>query len=281
VRRDGDEPPKPRPVPDALGLRLRGDDAGSTVPGKQGSAEKAGDRLDQVQRVLAGLESAQIRALTHLLNGAETRLAGLREALREAGLNPDAFEGASGGRGMGGPWVPFAPDRSSTLFEAMVGRLQASMGRLDHAVRSTAALPFISPIASDRELTSGFGYRIDPFTRGPAMHTGLDFRVEYGEPVRAAGAGYVIAAEYAGGYGNMVEIDHGNGVATRYAHLSSMSVGLGQTVTAGEIIGRAGSSGRSTGPHLHYETRIHDEPVDPQRFLRAAARLAAMRGATR
>jgi murein DD-endopeptidase MepM/ murein hydrolase activator NlpD len=115
--------------------------------------------------------------------------------------------------------------------------------------------------------------RIDPFTRGPAMHTGLDFRAERGAEVRATGPGRVTAAEYSGGYGRMVEVDHGNGVATRYAHLSAIGVAPGETVAAGAILGRVGSSGRSTGPHLHYEVRIDGEPIDPQRFLRAGARL--------
>ena len=113
------------------------------------------------------------------------------------------------------------------------------------------------------------------------MHTGLDFRAEYGAPVRASGAGQVIAAEYAGGYGNMVEIDHGNGVSTRYGHLASIAVSPGEAIAAGVIVGRAGSTGRSTGPHLHYETRIDGEPVDPQRFLRAGARLEMLRQAAR
>jgi murein DD-endopeptidase MepM/ murein hydrolase activator NlpD len=106
------------------------------------------------------------------------------------------------------------------------------------------------------------------------MHTGLDFRAEYGAPVRASGAGQVVGAEYAGAYGRMVEIDHGNGVTTRYAHLSSFAVSPGQSVAAGTVIGRAGSTGRSTGAHLHYETRIDGEAIDPQRFLRAGSRLA-------
>jgi murein DD-endopeptidase MepM/ murein hydrolase activator NlpD len=127
----------------------------------------------------------------------------------------------------------------------------------------------------DPDLTSGFGTRVDPFTRGPVLHTGLDFRADHGAPVRAAGAGRVVSAEYAGGYGNMVEVDHGHGVTTRYAHLSAISVSVGQTVAPGVILGRVGSTGRSTGAHLHYETRINDEPVDPQRFLRAGAMLAA------
>jgi murein DD-endopeptidase MepM/ murein hydrolase activator NlpD len=116
--------------------------------------------------------------------------------------------------------------------------------------------------------------RIDPFTRGPALHTGLDFRADPGAEVRATAAGRVVSAEYSGGYGRMVEVDHGNGITTRYAHLSAMRVAPGQAVSAGTILGRVGSTGRSTGPHLHYETRIDGTPVDPQLFLRAGARLA-------
>ncbi len=113
------------------------------------------------------------------------------------------------------------------------------------------------------------------------MHTGLDFRAEHGAPVRASGAGQVVGAEYAGGYGYMVEIDHGNGVSTRYAHLSAITVSAGETVETGAVLGRAGSTGRSTGPHLHYETRIDGEAVDPQRFLRAGARLSLAQQAAR
>src|SRR6185369_5521892 len=107
----------------------------------------------------------------------------------------------------------------------------------------------------------------------PALHTGLDFRAEYGAPVRATGTGKVTVAEWSAGYGNLVELDHGNGVTTRYAHLSAIGVGVGQTVAAGALLGRVGSTGRSTGAHLHYEARIDDEPVDPQRLLRAGSRL--------
>ncbi|MCX7325314.1 MAG: M23 family metallopeptidase [Hyphomicrobiales bacterium] len=104
------------------------------------------------------------------------------------------------------------------------------------------------------------------------MHSGLDFRAEHGTLVKAAAPGRVVAAEYSGGYGNMVEIEHANGISTRYAHLSHISVSEGQQVVVGSPLGRVGSTGRSTGPHLHYETRIDGEAVDPQRFLRAGQR---------
>ena len=98
-------------------------------------------------------------------------------------------------------------------------------------------------------------------------------RAETGAPVQATAAGRVTAAEHAGGYGNMVEVDHGRGLVTRYAHLSGTAVAVGQRVEAGAVVGFAGSTGRSTGSPLHYETRIDGEPVDPQRFLRAGAQL--------
>ena len=123
-------------------------------------------------------------------------------------------------------------------------------------------------------VSSTFGARVDPFTRGYAMHTGLDLKAEYGEPARATAPGRVTTAEAAGGYGNMVEIDHGHGLATRFGHLARIAVRPGQRVAAGDVIGFVGSTGRSTGAHLHYETRVDGEPVDPQRFLEAGATLA-------
>jgi murein DD-endopeptidase MepM/ murein hydrolase activator NlpD len=108
------------------------------------------------------------------------------------------------------------------------------------------------------------------------MHTGLDLRSSIGDPVRATANGTVTIAGWNGGYGNMVELDHGNGFATRYGHMSAIEVKVGQHVRSGQIVGRVGSTGRSTGPHLHYETRIDGEAVDPQRFLRAGLRLGSL-----
>ncbi len=106
------------------------------------------------------------------------------------------------------------------------------------------------------------------------MHSGLDFRAAMGDPVRATANGKVTMAGNSGGYGRMVEIDHGNGLATRYGHLSEINVKIGDIIKIGQVIGEVGSTGRSTGPHLHYETRIDGEAVDPQRFLRAGIRLS-------
>jgi len=108
------------------------------------------------------------------------------------------------------------------------------------------------------------------------MHTGIDLRGEKGEPVHATAAGKVTHAGWEGGYGKMVEIDHGGGLATRYGHLSEISVKVGQTVRSGQTVGLIGSTGRSTGPHLHYETRVNNEAVNPQKFLRAGVRLGRL-----
>jgi murein DD-endopeptidase MepM/ murein hydrolase activator NlpD len=136
-------------------------------------------------------------------------------------------------------------------------------------------VPIRKPLLGDIDMSSSFGVRSDPFGRGPAMHSGVDFRGDSGDPVRATAAGKVTSAAWNGGYGKMVEIDHGNGFTTRYGHLSEISAKAGQSVRAGQIIGRVGSTGRSTGPHLHYETRIEGDAVDPQKFLRAGLRLGS------
>jgi murein DD-endopeptidase MepM/ murein hydrolase activator NlpD len=114
---------------------------------------------------------------------------------------------------------------------------------------------------------SGFGYRVDPFTGRFAFHAGLDLRVAIGTPVRAPREGTVLAAELRGPYGNMIEIDHGAGVKTRYGHLDGFAVAAGDRVAAGAIIGRSGQSGRSNVPHLHFEVWYRDVVWDPRRFL--------------
>ena len=131
-------------------------------------------------------------------------------------------------------------------------------------------LPVRYPLIGDATLSSPFGYRADPFLGRAALHPGVDMVQPYGSEIKATAVGRVTHAGPMGGYGNCVEIDHGNGVATRYGHMSEVLVEEGQTVGVGEAIGRIGSTGRSTGPHLHYEVRVDGEAVDPERFLTAA-----------
>ena len=129
---------------------------------------------------------------------------------------------------------------------------------------------FCSPIGADWEsrVTSEFGSRIDPISHRPKNHTGMDMAVPTGTPIRAALLGTVTVSKYnAGGYGYYVMIDHGSGLATLYGHCSSLLVQAGQTVEAGDIIALSGSTGRSTGPHLHFEVRVHGERTDPRKYL--------------
>ncbi|WP_227439920.1 M23 family metallopeptidase [Methylobacterium sp. W2] len=249
--------PKPFPTPDAFELRSR-----DGAPGRQS--------LRETEQVLAGLDQRldrlgahQIRTLDGLGVRAIRGSQRLRDIVIRVGLDPQRFE-RQREAGIGGPLVPLATDP----FGIAVGQVQRALGEEERLRRIASALPLRRPLSGDYSLSSGFGPRLDPFTRGLALHTGLDMKAEFGESARATAAGRVTVADYNGGYGNMVEVDHGNGLATRYAHLSSIAVGAGQWVDAGASIGRVGSSGRSTGSHLHYETRIDGEPVDPQRFLR-------------
>jgi murein DD-endopeptidase MepM/ murein hydrolase activator NlpD len=164
----------------------------------------------------------------------------------------------------------------SSPFERQLLRIGLARAHMDQLNRTLANVPVRKPVTGEIDASSGFGMRIDPFLKSPAMHTGLDMRGEPGDPVRATANGTVTFAGWQGGYGKMVEIDHGNGVATRYGHLSSIDTEVGHTIKTGQIIGKVGTTGRSTGPHLHYETRIDGEAVDPQRFLRAGAKLGAV-----
>lgn len=226
-----------------------------------------GQSLDRVQNG----QNQQLPALGRQLVG---RVQEVRAALAEVGLDPAKVRLPPGRPGMGGPLVPMSVALKPGTFEhalMQLGEARAVFGRW----RDLAAImPFQRPLEGDDTTTSNFGPRSDPFTGGTAMHAGMDFRGETGTPIRAPGAGKVLRAEVAGGYGNLVELDHGNGVTTRYGHLSAFDVKEGQLVAAGQIIGRVGSTGRSTGPHLHYETRLSDEARNPLKFIQIGDKLA-------
>jgi murein DD-endopeptidase MepM/ murein hydrolase activator NlpD len=141
---------------------------------------------------------------------------------------------------------------------------------LDSVVAGLAHVPLTTPVhGSGFELTSDFGARVDPFTHHVAFHSGLDFGGPWGATVAATAAGTVVFAGQRGGYGNMVEIDHGYGLRTRYGHLSAILVRAGARVAKGTPVGRLGSTGRSTGPHVHYEVWLADRVRDPSGFIEA------------
>lgn len=131
---------------------------------------------------------------------------------------------------------------------------------------NAASAPMLWPVIGP--ITGSFGERVDPFNGEGAFHSGVDISSSYGQPVLAPADGVVTYADFYNGYGRMLQIDHGNGISTRYGHLSGFAVTDGQMVHKGQVIAYVGLSGRSTGPHLHYEVRIHDTPVNPHKFLR-------------
>ena len=190
-----------------------------------------------------------------------------------ADLGVDLGRGASVEGGVGGPFVPVVLNKEALGFERQLHRIKSARAMVARLTNAISSIPLRKPVDGDIDPASGFGVRIDPFTSSPAMHTGLDLHGETGDPVRATADGKVTSAGWSGGYGRVIDIDHGNGMSTRYGHLSAIDVRVGQSIRTGQIIGRIGSTGRSTGPHLHYETRVRGGAVDPQKFLRAGQKL--------
>jgi murein DD-endopeptidase MepM/ murein hydrolase activator NlpD len=231
-------------------------------------------RLAAMREAMSSAEAAQVTQVRRFESHARRTADRLAGVIANLGLDRSRFASLPLSPAQGGPLVPIAVDPKVGPFEAGIDALQRSLADAERLRRIVRTLPLRRPLAGDPDTTSSFGYRVDPFTRGMAMHTGVDFREEWGSPVRVTAAGKVVTAEWTGGYGNMVEVDHGNGISTRYGHLSQILVEEGRQIEAGAVIGKLGSTGRSTGPHLHYETRVDGDPVDPMRYLRGASALA-------
>jgi murein DD-endopeptidase MepM/ murein hydrolase activator NlpD len=225
-------------------------------------------KLVRLDSSLDRVEHSQSAALVAIEQRYENQAARIHSVLAGLGLKLDPKVPASGG-----PFVPLPLPSQSQSFERALSR--ATVAR-DYARKLDTALltvPVREPVTGEIDFTSPFGVRMDPFLHVPAMHTGIDFRGTIGEPIHATAAGTVTSAGWSGGYGNMVEVDHGNGLATRYGHMSEIDVRVGQSIRIGQVLGRIGSTGRSTGPHLHYETRVDGEAVDPHKFLAAGPKL--------
>lgn len=172
-------------------------------------------------------------------------------------------------RGQGGPARPVDSAAALAALVAKTERLEREMRDYEDLLRRRGMTPSIWPVSG--KLESGMGGRRNPFGgRGFEYHEGQDIDAAYGTPVMVAASGTVTIAGRQRGYGNVIYVDHGAGLSTRYGHLSQIDVKIGQTVTRGQTIGLVGSTGRSTGPHLHYEVRINNQPVDPRQYLPGA-----------
>ena len=226
------------------------------------------EKLGRLEASLDRVEGRQIAAVEQIGARYESRARQARSVLDAVGLKLSAVPAATGG-----PFVPVKMPPTSQSFARALTQASVARARAQDLANTLAFVPLRKPLSGDLDMSSSFGVRIDPFVHDASMHTGIDFRGNFGDQVHATAAGKVVKAGWEGGYGQMVEIDHGEGLTTRYGHLSQIDVWTGQTVHAGDVVGRLGSTGRSTGPHLHYETRVNGEPVNPEKFLAAGVAL--------
>ncbi|WP_330848738.1 M23 family metallopeptidase [Aurantiacibacter sp. MUD11] len=216
---------------------------------------------------LARVEARQLAFTERLTLYADRRAARAEQAIRQLGLDPRAVMN-SNNSAMGGPLEDLVSEGDGSL-DPRFERLGASLARMSALERGLDQIPQVMP-ADIGSISSGFGYRRDPFSGRAAMHRGLDFRAPHGSPINAAADGRVTFVGWKSGYGKVVEISHGAGVVTRYAHMSRFNAQVGQRVAAGDRIGAIGNTGRSTGPHLHFEVRVNGNAVNPRPFLETA-----------
>lgn len=227
-------------------------------------------RLPPEAQALARIEARQEAFSAHLLAAVDARAAKARDAVAKLGLDPKALV-RKASVGQGGPFIPWRGriGRAGALGKSFAA-LEGALFRMEVLERTLVAIPSGQP-AHVLMLSSSYGYRHDPFTGASAMHAGLDFPGPLGTPILAAAPGRVTFVGRRSGYGNVVEVDHGQGIMTRYAHLSGFNTSVGARVAAGQQIAKMGSTGRSTGSHLHFEVRLNGVAVNPRRFLEAKA----------
>lgn len=242
------------------------------VPLTDTVADRADQLFSHMTLSLKDIEQDQIDRIQRLTSGATETAEKISGILQRNGIPLDMTSPVTPDEAIGGPYL--AP-QSSEPFNASLNELDAALTRLEDVRDTAKRMPFANP-APGKDITSRFGNRPDPFLGGLAMHAGIDFRSPVGGEIRSTGAGKIIAAGPAGGYGNMVEIDHGFGLTTRYGHMSRVLVKAGDEVASGDVIGLSGNTGRSTGPHLHYEVRRNGSALDPMHFLNSGMKLTTL-----
>ncbi|MDK1386607.1 M23 family metallopeptidase [Sinorhizobium sp. 8-89] len=248
------------------------------LPGSR-DKETVSDRADRIfSRVTLSLKDVErdhMVRMERLRSDAARASEAIRTIVERTGVALPAGTTAASASGIDRTAIggPFVEPQNDEPFGKSLAALDSALLELERTRQAARKLPLANP-APASDITSNFGNRLDPFLGRLALHAGIDFRASTGTRIRTAAAGTVTVAGPTGGYGNMVEIDHGNGVVTRYAHLSVILVNVGDHVRADDVIAKSGSTGRSTGPHLHYEVRLNDQAVDPMRFLSAGTKLA-------
>ena len=252
---------------------------------RQRQLQKADEYLRSSMSSMAVKLGEMQAKLVHLdsLNERVSRLSGTAPKAAASGKN--GKDGKDGKDGKGGPLVSPSPplsvyelqreiDRLAEAVDARSDTLTELESQLMEQRIKTILLPTIMPIAADH-VGSPYGRRVDPIEGVGAMHEGMDFVADQGTPVIASAGGIVVSASSHPQYGNLIEIDHGNEFSSRYAHLSKFAVKAGQVVKRGQLIATSGNTGRSTGPHLHFEVRFKDVAQNPERFLQMGRQLAS------
>jgi murein DD-endopeptidase MepM/ murein hydrolase activator NlpD len=230
----------------------------------------ATDAAEQVSESYARVDGMQLMLAQQAEAANRRRLQRASAAVRKLGIDPNRLIASYDG--VGGPLVEAGADDVDPRFQ----QLFASWKQLEQLEEGVASIPSALPVPAEMiRLTSDFGTRSDPFRGRAAMHAGLDLAGPVGTPIYATADGVVGHAGVRGAYGNLIEIEHGSGIGTRYGHLSRISVSVGQRVRRGQLIGLMGSTGRSTGSHLHYEVRIDGRAVNPMPFFQSGQALAA------
>ena len=228
-----------------------------------GSAPSNSD-VARMERELAAMQAD----VAIIKEAAQRRYQLTASEVRRLGLDPSRLHTGTGG--------PFEPAETVRAADPAFKALFNSWTRLDQLEQGTVAIPSTEPVRGTN-FTSGYGVRSDPFRGRAAMHAGIDLAGPIGTPIYATADATVGRSEYnSGGYGNLVELEHGHGIQTRYGHLSKSLVTAGQKVRRGDMIGLMGSTGRSTGSHLHYEVRIDGKAVNPVPFLQSTSYLQSV-----
>ena len=263
-----DKPTKPHPVLARGGMVPEPAYDESGQPG----AREAGAVREQIRELEASLErlrSTSVKAIEKTSDAASSRIEETEKQISRLGLDPNRLlptpkKGALDG--LGGPFIP-APTEAAE--DVGLGALVERMQRLKGAKATLQRLPLAKPIRAQYSFNSGFGTRNDPLNNRSGIHEGVDLGAPIGTPVYATGDGVVTLASAWDRYGNTIEIDHGKGISSRYAHLHRIKVKVGQKVTRSTVIGLVGNTGRSTGAHLHYEVRVNNVPKNPVKFISA------------
>lgn len=280
-------PTAPSAVADAIKLPMAAGEPAAAVQGVETSrivgSLQAPDqdavrlRVSQLSAALERLRQTHGAFLKQSADIAAKRVGVLEKALSRVGVDAaqlgtggagERAEGVSGAYGSGGPFVPMPKTGTTGADFDPVALFNSHADRLDSLILAMRTLPLAQPL-EEAEVTSPFGARDDPFNEQTAFHEGVDLGAPLNSPVMATGDGVITWAGWRDKYGILVEIDHGHGLTTRYAHLARTLVHVGDKVSRGRPIGLLGNTGRSTGPHLHYEVRLNDQPTDPLKFITA------------